>query len=213
MPDLPRVFGADYSVYVRIVRLALEEKRVDCELVPVDVFAPGGPPEWYLDHHPFGRIPALEHGSFRLFETAAITRYVDEAFAGPALQPADAKGRAVMNQIIGMLDAYAYRTLVWDIYVERVAKPKRGEVPDETLVAAARIKARTCLATLARLKSEGPWLLGDQLTLADLHAAPMFGYFVKAPEGCGLLGDQAGLLAWWQRVSALPSFAATEPTS
>lgn len=208
-----RVFGADYSVYVRIVRLTLEEKGIGYELVPVDIFGSGGPPEWYLDLHPFARIPAFEHGSFRLFETAAIARYVDEAFDGPALQPADAKDRAVMNQIIGLLDAYAYRTMVWDIYVERISKPREGKVSDEALIASALIKAKTCLAALARLKPGGPWLLGDQLTIADLHAAPIFAYFLEAPEGRALLNEHPALLEWWGRISARPSFAATEPTN
>ena len=65
----------------------------------VDVFAPGGPPVDYLARQPFGRIPAFEHDGLRLFESGAISRYVDEAFSGPALQPSDAKGRARLNQI------------------------------------------------------------------------------------------------------------------
>jgi hypothetical protein len=40
----PTVFGAPYSVDVRSVRLTLEEKAVDYDLVPVDIFAAGGPP-------------------------------------------------------------------------------------------------------------------------------------------------------------------------
>ncbi|MGI6852955.1 glutathione S-transferase family protein [Mesorhizobium sp. 1B3] len=210
MITAPRVFGADYSVYVRIVRLALEEKRVEYALVPVDVFAGDGSPAWYLKHHPFGRIPAFEHGSFSLFETGAITRYVDEAFDGPPLQPTDPKMRARMNQIIGLLDAYAYRALVWDVYVERVSKPKRGEAPDEARIAAGLQVTATCLATLADLKASGPWLLGKQLTLADLHAAPMFAYFLRAPEAHALIGSYPAIAAWWKEVSALPSFAASE---
>ena len=66
----PRVFGASYSVYVRIVRLALAEKEVEYELVPIDIFAQGGPPPGFLDRHPFGRIPAFEHAGFSLYETA-----------------------------------------------------------------------------------------------------------------------------------------------
>ena len=62
----PILYGADYSCYVRIARLALIEKGVDHELVPVDIFAKGGPPEWYREIHPFGRIPACEHGGFRV---------------------------------------------------------------------------------------------------------------------------------------------------
>jgi glutathione S-transferase len=39
----PVAYGADYSVYMRIVRLALHEKQVAYYLIPVDVFAEGGP--------------------------------------------------------------------------------------------------------------------------------------------------------------------------
>jgi glutathione S-transferase len=210
MNSPPRVFGADYSVYVRIVRLALEEKGVGYELAPVDIFAPGGPPEWYLKRHPFGRIPAFEHGDFHLFETGAITRYVDESFDGPALQPSDPRTRATMNQIIGLLDAYAYRALVWEVYVERVSKPKRGEASDEQRISAGLQIAATCLATLTDLKADGRWLLGEQLSLADLHAAPMFAYFLMAAEARALIGNYPAIAAWWDEVRGLSSFAATE---
>ncbi|TIT38367.1 MAG: glutathione S-transferase family protein, partial [Mesorhizobium sp.] len=152
----PILYGADYSVYVRIVRLALEEKGIDYELVPVDIFAATGTPGWYFDHHPFGRIPAFEHDGFRLYETSAIARYVDEAFDGPALQPQEARSRATMNQIIGMLDAYAYRAMVWDVAVERLEKT----TPDEALIADGLLKARTTLQALSSLKAPGPWLMG-----------------------------------------------------
>lgn len=208
----PKLFGADYSVYVRIVRLTLAQKGIDCDLVPVDIFAQGGPPPWYAEFHPFGRIPSFEHDGLRLIETTAISRYVDEAFAGESLQPADPGCRAVMNQIISMLDSYAYRTLVWDIYVERVSKPAHGEKPDEELIASALGKARTFLSSLDRLKTPGPWLLGDKITLADLHAAPMFGYFTKAAESNDLLSEHPALGQWWERMRALPSFRATEPS-
>lgn len=208
----PKLYGADYSVYVRIARMTLLEKGVDHEPVPVDVFAPGGPPAWYGEMHPFGKIPAFEHGELRLFETSAITRYVDEAFAGPALQPADPAARAVMNQMIGILDSYAYRTLVWDIYVERVSRPRDGIPSDEARIAAALPVARTCLDVLSRLKRDGPWLLGKDISLADLHAAPMFAYFLKAPEGRAMLDEFPGLRSWWEAISRRGSMRATQPT-
>jgi glutathione S-transferase len=208
----PILFGADYSVYVRICRLALAEKGVGYDLSPVDIFAEGGAPGWYAERHPFGKIPAFGHGALRLFEASAIARYVDEAFDGPALQPDSAANRAVMNQIIGLLDAYAYRTLVWDIYVERVSKPRNGSQPDESRIAAALPLARKCLAVLAGLKRPGAWLLGDQLTLADLHAAPMFAYFVKSSEGAAMLNEEPRLAQWYGAISARASFRDTEPS-
>jgi glutathione S-transferase len=206
----PVLYGAAYSVYVRIVRLALAEKRVDHDRVEVDVFAPGGPPGWYAALHPFGKIPAFEHGALRLFETQAICRYVDEAFDGPALQPPAAADRAVMAQIVGLLDAYAYRTLVWDIYVERVSRPREGKAPDEARIALALPRARQVLDVLAALKRPGPFLLGDQFTLADLHAAPMLAYFVRSPEGAQMLAATPVLATWYQALSTRESFLATE---
>ncbi|ESY14002.1 MULTISPECIES: glutathione S-transferase N-terminal domain-containing protein [unclassified Mesorhizobium] len=200
----PVVYGADYSVYVRMVRLVLAEKGIDYDLVPVDVFAAEGTPAWYFEHHPFGRIPAFEHGGFRLFETSAIARYVDEAFDGPALQPKDARTRATMNQIIGMLDAYAYRSMVWDVAVERLEK----EAPDEALVANGLRQAETVLRVLTALNPPGPWLLGDQLTLADLHAASIIAYFVKVADGQKLLAAFADIQAWWEGIAKRPSLAA-----
>ncbi|WP_027036991.1 glutathione S-transferase family protein [Mesorhizobium ciceri] len=202
----PVVYGADYSVYVRIVRLVLAEKGIDYELVPVDVFAAEGVPAWYFEHHPFGRIPAFCYDGFRLFETSAIARYVDEGFDGPALQPSDPRARATMNQIIGMLDAYGYRAMVWDVAVERLEKAE----PDEELIAGGLAQAETVLKMLTSLKAEGPWLLGEQLTLADLHAAPIIAYFVKVSEGQKVLAEFPDIRDWYARIAARPGFVRTE---
>ena len=205
----PIVYGAAYSVYVRAVRLALEEKGVAYRLVEVDVFAPGGAPAEHLARHPFGKIPAFEHDGFRLYEAGAITRYVDEAFQGPPLQPAELHARARMNQAISVQDSYAYPDLVWGIYVERMEPPRRGRGPDEARIARLVPKAETCLAALEVIMGDGPWLAGPDLSLADLHAAPMFDLFLRTPEGAQILPRHARLAAWWRAVSARPSFAAT----
>ena len=98
--------GYRYSVYVRIARLALAEKGVTYDRVDVNPFAPEVPAS-YLALHPFGRVPTLAHDGFTLYETSAITRYIDRAFAGPALQPGDPRALARMDPVIGIADAYA----------------------------------------------------------------------------------------------------------
>lgn len=201
--------GATYSVYTRIARLALAEKALAYTFEEMDIFAEGQPSAEHLARHPFGRIPVLEQGTFSLYETAAICRYLDEGFAGPPLQPADAKGRARMAQIVGLLDSYAYRTLVWDVFVERIDAPREGRAPDEAKIAAALPKARLCLGALQDLMGAGPWLAGASLSLADLHAAPMLAYFRLTPEGTALLAEHPALAAWWERMSARPAMAAT----
>jgi glutathione S-transferase len=205
----PVLYGAAYSVYVRAVRLALAEKGVAYRLEEVDVFGPGGAAPEHLARHPFGRIPAFEHGAVRLYEAAAIERYVDEAFDGPALQPAGPAGRARMVQVTGIMDSYFYRTQVWDIYVQRISNPAHGRPTDEARIAAALPKAAICLAALARRLGEDPWLAGQALSLADLHAAPMFDLFQRTPEAAELMAPWPGLQAWWERMKARPSMRQT----
>ncbi len=203
----PIVYGARYSVYVRSVLLALTEKGVAHDVVEVDVFQPGGAPPEHLARHPFGKIPAFAYGDLSLYETPAIARYVDEAFPGPALQPADARGRAKMMQAIGILDSYAYRCWVWDIYVERVSLPKRGQVSDEAKIAKALPRAEAAAQALEDILGDRPFLAGDAPSLADLHAAPMLGYFEKAPEGAAMIGRRRRLETWWQSLAGRKSVA------
>lgn len=205
------LYGAPYSVYVRAARLALAEKGVAYDLVPVDIFA-AEVPAWYRALHPFGRIPAFAHDWFRVYETGAILRYVDEAVAGPALMPplADPRGRARVNQIGGIVDAYLYRPLIWDIYVERCDAPAEARASDEAKIAAAVPKVATCFAAIVDLMdADGPFLLGGQLTLADLHLAPMISLGRRAAEGMALVEAQPKLARWWGAMRDRPSLAAT----
>ena len=163
---------------------------------------PEAPPREHLERHPFGRIPAFEHGSLKLYETAPICRYIDEAFAGPQLQPSTPAARAVMGQAISIMDNYAYRSMVWGVYVECVDKPQRGLPPDLDRIAAAREQTRVCLNALDRLASSGEWLAGSELTLADLHAAPMFALFMKTPDAHEMIPQHTRLATWWRRIGA-----------
>lgn len=202
----PIVFGATYSVYTRIVRLALEEKGVPYRLDEIDIFAEGGPPAEYSERHPFKRIPAFDHDGFRLYETGAISRYIDETFAGRSLMPDDVPVWTRANQIISILDSYAYRTWVWDIFVEG---SERGDEPDKDKIAAALPLAETCLSAIETLMEGEDYFLGTNPTLADLQAAPMIALLRLAPEGNELLNGHVRWLEWWARINDRPSMAAT----
>jgi glutathione S-transferase len=193
----PIVYGAGYSAYVRAVRLTLIEKGIAYDLVEADVFGNPDDRAAQLERHPFGKIPAFVHGDFRLYESQAIERYVDEAFEGPPLQPRDPKERARMNQALSILDSYAYPHLVWGVHAERVEKPRRRLLTDEAKLADALSKSLTCLQALDQIIGDGPWLAGPSLTLADLHGAPMIDYFRGAPEGRAMLAEFPRVAAWW----------------
>jgi glutathione S-transferase len=49
------------------------------------------------------------------------------------------------------------------------------------------------------------------ISLADIHLAPMIGYFAMAEEGDALLKMQCKLSNWWSTMSARTAYRATKP--
>ena len=132
----------------------LAEKDISAQFVDVDPFA-----ELKLDTlraiSPFGLVPVVDYAGFQLFETSSITRYLDEAFPGPALQPTAPKQRARTAQVITVADVHAYWPLVRQVYAGAVFRPATGQPCDDVIVAQGLTAARPELATLNTIASEG----------------------------------------------------------
>jgi glutathione S-transferase len=202
--------GYRYSVYLRIARLTLAEKGVNYEKVEVNPFA-SDLPTAYRALHPFARVPALVHDGFALYETAAITRYIDRAFSGPALQPIEPQALARMDQIIAVVDSYGYWPLVRQVFSHGVFRRHLGEAGDPAEIARGLAAAAKVLSALEALAADAIFLAGPVLSLADLHLGAMIAYFVQVPEGEALLMQQSRLANWWLGLGRRPSFAATNP--
>src|SRR5437762_4799574 len=205
----PIVYGPAGSTYVWSVRLALAEKGVAHELVEVGFGAHREEP--HLSRHPFGKVPAFEHDGFMLYETQAILRYIDEGFMTSPLQPTDLHQFARMNQIIGIVDAYAWPSIAAGILFNRMLAPRLGLPVDEAAVAAALPRARLCLAEIARLMGDQQFLAGERISLADLMVVPLLYYFSRLPEGAAALAEQPSLLSWMRRMEERQSFQVTKP--
>jgi glutathione S-transferase len=209
MPSNLTLYGLSRSVYTRIVRLALEEKTVPYHLEEVEIFGPDGVPAAHVLRHPFGKIPVLTHGDLSIYETAAICRYVDEAFPGPSLQPSTPSGRARMAQVIGLLDSYAYRPMVWGVFVPRIRAAVTGNASGAELVAKSLKASRTALEALSALAGDSPFLAGADLSLADLHAYPMIRYLSLVTEGKAAIDEHPAVSKWLSRLSTRASVQRT----
>jgi len=207
----PVLYGPAYSTYARAARLALEEKGVTYKLVEVDILKGDGQSPAHLARHPYGKVPTLEHDGFTVYETGAVERYIDDALPGPKLTPADPKQRARMNQVIGLIDSYAYQPSVLGVAVERLVKPMLGAKTDEAMIAKSLPEAEKAMREIERLMGDNPFLAGPTLSLADLHLAPIMAYFSMTPEGEKALQAMPKLAAWWARMKDRPSMAKTAP--
>ena len=206
----PIVYGPAGSTYVWSARLALAEKGVTHELVDVPFGAHREAP--HLSRQPFAKVPAFEHDGFALYETQAIMRYVDERFPGAPLQPEDVHQWSRMNQLIGIVDAYAWPAIGGAILFNRMLAPRNlGRQPDEGAIAAALPRARLCLAEIDRLMAEHRFLAADFVTLADLMVIPLLYFFSRVADGEAPLAAHPRLRSWIRLMETRQSFQVTKP--
>jgi glutathione S-transferase len=198
------LYGIPQSNYVRAARMACIEKGVPYRL------------EHAMPHsdtlnrfHPYGKVPAMEHDGFALYETSAILRYVDEAFDGPRLTPSDLRQRARMEQWVSAINAYYDRTMIRQIVLQYYLPP--SGTPDRAVIDAAAQDAGKQVEVLDQALAEGPYLLGADICLADLLLWPVLFYFFRTPEGEAMLAASKNIKRAGEAIRARKSFIDTAP--
>lgn len=205
------VHGPSYSTYVRTARMVLAEKQAAYVLDDVNLLTGEAKAGAHMARHPFGKVPSFEHDGFSLYETGAIVRYLDRVFPSPALTPSDPKLAARMDQVLSIVDSYAYGAMVGQLAWQRLVVPMVGGQPDESVVAASLPRVALSLSALEAIAAGGDVLVGSDFTLADAYLAPVFAYLTATPEAGALLEPAPKLRRWWASVSQRPSFKQTEP--
>ena len=196
------------SPYGRAVLAALEEKGAPYRVARVDPRMRNEPS--HLALHPFGRVPVLDHGEFRLYETQAILRYLDRVLTQPPLTPADPRQAARMDQLMNINDWYLFLGFSRIVVFQRIVGPRlTGSTPDEAAIAAAMPAGNTVVAEIARLLGENRFLVGAELSLADLIVAPQIDMLAQTPEWAELVAPHAKLRSWLERMLERVSFRAT----
>jgi len=200
------VHGIPGSPFVRAVLLTLEEKGAPYRFARMAMGEHKAPA--HLARHPWGRIPVLDHGDFRLYETQAILRYLEAVLPEPRMRPAESRGAARVDQLMNIVDWYLFQQVLARIVFQRVLVPMRGGTPDEAVITAAMPDARLCIVTLADMLGTKTWFVGDTPTLADMMLGPTLAVLAATPEGAELMAGTV-LAGYLDRMNARASMQHT----
>jgi glutathione S-transferase len=197
------IYGSPVSTYVRTVRLLLEEAGANYHLEIINPLTGGNTSAEYLSKNPFGKIPTLEIDGELLYETAAISEYLDTIIAGNKFSPSLPLSQARMRQMMAIIDSYFYPSAVKTIVIQRLVVPSQGGNTDEEAVKNAIAPAKTALEAIESLTVGNPYLLGSELTIADFYLIPIFTYLSKTPEFDAVTAKTSKLKTWWDEVNQL----------
>ena len=199
------IHGIPLSTYVRTCRMACMEKGVPYELDPLMPQS-----DEQLAMQPWGSVPAMTHGDVRMYESLAICNYIDNAFDGPPLQPADPLANARCWQWTSVFIQYLYRPAI-DIVLQRLIVPAQGGEPDEALVASSVPKSDKALIALDGALEGEAHFAGDDASVADYMVLPVLHYLKMTPEGADLLAPRANVARWQAAIDQRESAVATLP--
>ncbi|HEY0251852.1 MAG TPA: glutathione binding-like protein [Kofleriaceae bacterium] len=199
-----KVFGHPASTCTRKVVFTANETNTPYELVLVDIFKGEHKSPEHVARQPFGQLPALDDDGFKMFESRAMSRYVDEK-AGGMLTPKDPQARAKMEQWISVETSDFYQLIMTFIY-EDVFKRPQGE---EALKTAGEKVEKVVSVIDSSLKESGKdWLAGDQFSIAEVAFAPYLEY-AQMTKAKPIFDKYPHFSAWWKRVSDRPAWQKT----
>jgi glutathione S-transferase len=196
------VYGTSLSTYVRTVQLLLEEINVKYQIYSIDFLQNENKLAEYLAKNPFVKMPALEIEEGLIYETSAITDYLDTVLANGQFTPTDPLIKARMRQIIGIIDHYFYPNVI-TVVMQGLIVPSQGGQSDLGVVSEAIEMAKTAIEAIESLVICNPYLLGNEVSISDLYLVPIFVYLAQVQEFTVVTAQTPNLRNWWEQISQL----------
>jgi glutathione S-transferase len=192
------------SPFVRKVAAYAVEKGIELDLQPTGF--PNPTPE-VRAASPFGKMPALVDGDYKLADSSAIIHYLEAKYPEPELIPAEPEARGRVIWFDEFADTILFACGA-KIFFNKIVAPRfLGREGDLSAAEAAeRDELPPLLDYLEKVIPDSGFLIGDRLTLADLAVAgpfANFGHCNVAIDG----GKYPRVAAYTSGILSRPSFA------
>jgi glutathione S-transferase len=179
-----KLVSFDVCPYVQRSVITLQEKGVPYEIEYINL---NNKPEWFMQLSPLGKVPILIIEDTVIFESATINEYLDEIAPGRKLQPSDPLQRAHNR---------AWIEFTSTVLVTR-NQMQHAKTEQETRRLAAIVNGQ--LARLEEQIDNGPFFNGNDFSLVDAAAAPLFqrlAWLLELAPDLGVFNDLPKVTAW-----------------
>ena len=199
------------------VMLTLEVKKLPYESKLLEFSKGEHKSAEYLKLNPRGKVPTLKDGDFAIHESLAIMAYLDRKYPEPPLFGESPQETGSIWRLLMECETSLVRA------AEKVVRPiffgQGLDKVDEIQQGAQTVRQEFKL--LDESLANRAWLIGDNLSAADIGVFPVIQLFLRAaskeaaqPFNLGLLPlaqTYPQLAEWAQRIEALPNYQRTYP--
>lgn len=194
----------------RVVKMFMAEKGIDIPRVTVDLMAGENRQPAHVARNPGGQMPTLELDDGRyLAEVTAICEYLDEKYPSPPLIGTSAEERAMTRMWTRRVDLYIVEPMLtgfrgaegFNLFKDRMRLIPQASADLKTL-------AQEKITWLDGLVAGRDFIAGARFTLADILLFCVMDF--AATVGQPVNRDNRNVAAWFDRVAARPSAAASK---
>ena len=202
-----KLLASTASPYTRKVRIVLAEKKIECDIEPVDVNPVENPVN---AHNPLGKIPTLvlDDGT-ALFDSRVIVEFLDGKSPIGRLIPDDLRDRVAVRRWEALADGVLDAGLLVRYETLRDKKERSKAWSDKQL---ARIKRG--MQQMSEELAEHPWCHNGKYSLADIAVGCCLGWLgFRKPGDVEWLREYPGLGRHYEKLMTRPAFADTIPVA
>jgi glutathione S-transferase len=199
-----KLLSSTASPYTRKVRIVLAEKKIECELEPVDVNPSDNPVN---THNPLGKIPTLilDDGS-ALYDSRVIVEFLDGKSPISRLIPEELRDRVAVRRWEALADGVLDAGLLVRYESVRDKKEQSKAWSDKQL---ARMKRG--VEQMAK-EIGAVYCHAERYSLADIAVACCMGWLdFRKPGGIDWRAEYVPVARHYDKMMERPAFADTVP--
>ncbi|MBM2803278.1 MAG: Glutathione S-transferase family protein [Deltaproteobacteria bacterium] len=199
------------------VMLTLAVKGLDYESKLLEFSKGENKSPEYLKLNPRGKVPTLKDGDFVNYESLAIMSYLERKYPEPPLFGNSPEETGLIWRFL--TECESYLVSAGDKIVRPIFFGKGLDKLDEIQQAAQTIRQE--LKTLEEHLAHATWLVGAQVSAADIAVFPMIQLILRAAskeaaqpfnlQWFPLASLYPNLARWVERIEALPNYQRTYP--
>ncbi|KAI3958241.1 hypothetical protein MKW92_030167 [Papaver armeniacum] len=186
-----KIYGPVTGACPQRVMACLFEKEIDFEVETIRLELGEHKRPEFLVKQPFGQVPVVEDGDFRLFGTNLLGKTLEE--------------RALVDQWLEV-EAHNFNELIYTIVFQVVILPRMGQTTDSELVGISEEKLGKVLDIYEEQLSKNDYLLGRLIRPRRLGHLPGIRYLMNEAGKGYLVKDRKNVNAWWEDISNRPAW-------